>query len=230
MKMSSEFDAVVSEISEKLRTLHRHVTNALVQSMQAFEDLDEECATKAVTITEDIDQIHATIEETIFEAVATHQPTEFALRQMIAFVQTSNSLHKVGRYANKVIEIVYMSQDLEHFKELESLPYLAELAETSLDIAMRAILDSDLSELDELEKLETQSDIETAEMFEEIADYLRGRRDISEIAMYYIIVGRYYERAADHALSIAEAAYYMVNGERKKLGLRHETDSKSMLD
>jgi phosphate transport system protein len=228
--MSSEFDNIVADISERLQTLHRHVTNALVQSMQAFEDLDEECATKAAAITEDIDVIHANIEETIFETVAKHQPTDFPLRQMIAFGQASNSLHRVGRYANKIVEIVYMSQDLEHFKELESLPYLTELAETSLDIAMRAILESDLSELDELEKLETQSDIETAEMFEEIADYLRGRRDISEIAMYYIIVGRYCERAADHALSIAETASYMVTGERKKLGLKHKTESKSMLD
>ncbi|MFW9768899.1 MAG: phosphate uptake regulator PhoU [Candidatus Thorarchaeota archaeon] len=228
--MSSEFENVVSEIKENLRTLHRHVTNALVQSMQAFEDLDEECATQAATITEDIDQIHANIEETIFRAVAKYQPTDFSLRQMIAFVHTLNSLHRVGRYSNKIVEIVYMSQDLEHFKDLESLPYLAELAETSLDIAMRAILESDLTELEELEKLETQSDIETADMFEEIADYLGRRHDISEIAMHYIIVGRYCERAADHALSIAEAAYYMVNGKHKKLGLKHETESKSMLD
>jgi len=226
----SELDSVVSDISERLRLLHRQVTKALVQSMQAFEDLDEECANQAAVIIEDIDHIHAALEDTIFQTIAKHQPTDFSLRQMIAFVHTSNSLHRVGRYANKIIEIVYMSQDLEHFKELESLPYLTELAEASLEIAMRAILDSDLSELDELEKLENQSDTEAADMFEEIADYLRGRRDISEIAMYYIIVGRYCERAADHALSIAESAYYMVNGERKKLGLKHEIESESMLD
>ncbi|MGY5864429.1 MAG: phosphate uptake regulator PhoU [Candidatus Thorarchaeota archaeon] len=228
--MTSEIELVVNEISARLQTLHRHVTNALVQSMKAFEDLDEESAIKAETITEDIDQIHASIEDTIYGAIAEHQPTDFNLRQLVAFVQASGSLHRVGRYATKVTEIVHMSQDLEHFKELESLPYLAELAETSLDIAMRAVLASDLSELEELEKLEAQSDVETAEMFEEIADFLTRRRDISEIAMYYIIVGRYCERAADHALSIAEAASYMVTGERKKLGLVHKDEPKSMLD
>ncbi|MHA2027282.1 MAG: phosphate signaling complex PhoU family protein [Candidatus Thorarchaeota archaeon] len=229
--MTSEIDHVITEISERLRTLHRHVTNALVQSMKAFEDLDEECATQAESITEDIAQIHASIEDTIFEAIAKHQPTDFNLRKLVAFVQASGSLHRVGRYANKVTAIVHMSQDLEHFKELESLPYLTELAETSLDIAMRAVLESDISELEELEKLEAQSDVETAEMFEEIADFLTRRRDISEIAMYYIIVGRYCERAADHALLIAEAAYYLVTGERKKLGLVHEDEQpKSLLD
>jgi phosphate uptake regulator len=40
--------------------------------------------------------------------------------------------------------------------------------------------------------------------------------------MFYIIVGRYFERAADQAFSIAERATYMVTGERKKLGLAYK--------
>jgi phosphate uptake regulator len=39
------------------------------------------------------------------------------------------------------------------------------------------------------------------------------------MAMFYVIVGRYCERAVDHALSIAERAVYIHTGERKQLGL-----------
>ncbi len=95
---------------------------------------------------------------------------------------------------------------------------------------MRAVLDEDLSEISELEKLEAQSDREAVDMFEEIAEYLSHRRDISEMAMYYIIVGRYCERAADQAIRIAESAIFTITGERKKLGLEHEDESESMLD
>ncbi|MFX1580579.1 MAG: PhoU domain-containing protein, partial [Promethearchaeota archaeon] len=99
-----------------------------------------------------------------------------------------------------------------------------------IDVSMRAVLEGDLSEIDELEKLEAQSDREAAEMFEEIAGYLNRRRDISELAMYYIIVGRYCERAADQAISIAESASYMVTGKRVKLGLAYKGESASLLD
>jgi phosphate uptake regulator len=56
-------------------------------------------------------------------------------------------------------------------------------------------------------------------MFEEVSDYLRKRTDIMPMAMFYVIVGRYCERAADHAFSIAERAVYIHTGERKQLGL-----------
>jgi phosphate transport system protein len=64
--------------------------------------------------------------------------------------------------------------------------------------------------------------LQSADMFQEIAEYLSKRRDISTIAMLYVIVGRYFERATDQAINIAESAVYLVTGERKKLGLAYE--------
>ena len=90
---------------------------------------------------------------------------------------------------------------------------------------MKGVLDRDLSQIDELEKLEALSDKETSEMFEEITDYLRKRTDITTMALYYVVVGRYCERAADHAFSIAERAVYMVTGKRVKLGLAYKGQS-----
>jgi phosphate uptake regulator len=40
--------------------------------------------------------------------------------------------------------------------------------------------------------------------------------------MLYVIVGRYFERAADQAIRIAESAIYLVTGERKKLGFAYK--------
>ncbi|TFH04425.1 MAG: phosphate uptake regulator PhoU [Candidatus Thorarchaeota archaeon] len=120
------------------------------------------------------------------------------------------------------MEIVTLSDGLDHFKDLVSLPYLSEIATTALSVSVRAVLEEDLSEIDELEKLEAQSDNEATEMFQEIATYLNNRRDISNIAMLYVIVGRYFERAADQAIRIAESAIYLVTGERKKLGFAYK--------
>ncbi|MHA1936373.1 MAG: PhoU domain-containing protein, partial [Candidatus Thorarchaeota archaeon] len=96
----------------------------------------------------------------------------------------------------------------------------------TLAIAMNATIKRDLSKIDELEKMEAESDRETEEMFQEITEYLRKRTDITKMAMFYVIVGRYCERAADHAFSIAERAVYMVTGKRKKLGLAYKDESK----
>jgi len=228
--MASTLETMTTDIAEHLKTLHSLVTSALVQSMKAFEDIDIELANEAGAMSERAEHMHHQVEALVFEVVSKHQPKDVDLRRLVAYRNTSDSLYKIARYAGKIVDIIEQIEGLDHFKELESLPYLAELATNALDASMKMVLEGDLSEIDEIEKLEAQSDREAADMFEEIAGYLSRRRDISELAMNYIIVGRYCERAADQAISIAEYASFMVNGERVKLGLAYKGESASLLD
>lgn len=220
--MNPNLEPIIAELVKHLRKLHSLVSTALKQSMKVFEDLDAEMAEKELKQAGNIEILHYTIEDMAFGAITTYQPAEKDLRRLIAYIHTSGYLKNIGRYGQKIMEIVNMGQDLDHFKELESLPYLSEIANTALAISMRAVLEEDLSEIDELEKLEAQSDNEAADMFKEIVEYLGNYRDISTMAMYYIIVGRYFERASDQAINIAESAVFLVSGERKKLGIAYE--------
>lgn len=220
--MSSNLDDAKREIRGFLETLFKTVTDALSQSMKAFEDLDCELAKEVATISENVENISHKLEDLSYGAISSFQPKDAELRRFVAYINTSYGLHNIGRFATKIGEIVTRCEGLDHFKELETLPYLSELAISALNISIRAILDEDLTEIDELEKLEAQSDSESVDMFQEIAEYLNKRRDISTIAMYYVIVGRYFERAADQAIAIAESAVYLVTGERKKLGLEYD--------
>jgi len=220
--MKSTLEEITVEIKGLLENLYKTVTSALSQSMKAFEDLDSDLADSVAVLSEEFEHTHHTIEDLIFNTITTHQPKDKELRRLIAYLNTSNSLHSVGRFAIKISEIVTLSDGLDHFKELVTLPYLSELASTALGIGFHAVLEEDLNEINEIEKLEAQSDYEAAEMFQEIAEYLSHTRDISTIAMLYVIVGRYFERAADQAIIIAEAAVYLVTGERRKLGLTYE--------
>ncbi|MGY5873414.1 MAG: PhoU domain-containing protein [Candidatus Thorarchaeota archaeon] len=220
--MNPSLESVNAEIVSHLEKLHELVTSSLYQSMKVFEDFDIEGAEQNMATSNDIENLYHSIEEMSFGAIANFCPIDKDLRRLIAYIHTSCGLHRVGRYAYKIMEIVTLSDDLDHFKELVTLPYLSEIANTALSVSVRAVLEEDLSEIDELEKLEAQSDNEATEMFQEIATHLNNRRDISNIAMLYVIVGRYFERAADQAINIAESAIYLVSGERKKLGYAYK--------
>ena len=200
-------------------------TGAFIDSMQAFKALDQNLAAQVRDTSEKIEVLSQSIEENVFETIARRQPVAKDLRELATYLQVAHQLYRVGRYAYKIAHIVRLCEGMEHFKELISLPYLADLAKQTIDIAMKGVLDRDLSQIDELEKLEALSDKETSEMFEEITDYLRKRTDITTMALYYVVVGRYCERAADHAFSIAERAVYMVTGKRVKLGLAYKGQS-----
>ena len=223
--MATQLEHYLKEIENRLAKLHELAAKSLMDAMNAFKELDQDLAHKVKELSGDIEELSENIESNVFETIARRQPVAKDLRRLSVYLQISHSLFRVGRYSYKIAHITNLCEKLEHFKELESLPYLAELAKKTLDIAMKGILEEDLSQIDELEKMESDSDRETSEMFEEIATYLRERDDIEEMAMFYIIVGRYCERAADQAFLIAEKAVYMITGERKKLGLAYKGKS-----
>ena len=218
--MSIQLQHHLKLINGRLRELSEMATGAFIDSMNAFKLLDQNLAAQVRDTSDKIETLSQSIEENVFETIARRQPVAKDLRELATYL--THQLYRVGRYAYKIAHIVRLCEGMEHFKELISLPYLADLAKQTIDIAMRGVLDRDLSQIGELEKLEALSDKETSEMFEEITEYLRKRTDITTMALYYVVVGRYCERAADHAFSIAERAVYMVTGKRVKLGLAYK--------
>jgi phosphate transport system protein len=218
----------MDEIVKRLERMHELAANAFIDSIKSFEDLDEDAASDVQEQVEDIEELANKIESSVFETIARRQPVAGDLRALATYSHVAYHLHRVGRYAYKIAYITKLCNGLDHYKELESLPYLAELAKSTLAIAMRGLVEKDLSEIDELEKLEAESDRETADMFEEIAGFLKKMDNIETISMFYVIVGRYCERAADQAFAIAERAYYMVTGERKKLGLAYKKEEQEI--
>jgi phosphate transport system protein len=223
--MAKQLEFYLEAINQRTRELSELSTSALIDAMEAFKELNQDIASEVRERTREIEERAEGIEANVFETIARRQPVAKDLRELATYLSVAHHLYRVGRYAYKIAHIVRLCEGKEHFKELISLPLLAKLAKQTIDIAMRGVLDRDLSGIGELEKLEADSDRETSEMFEEIVEYLRKRNDIEEMAMFYIIIGRYCERAADHAFSIAERAVFMVKGERAKLGLAYKGSS-----
>jgi phosphate transport system protein len=224
--MKTQTEIYIEEIEEKLRREQGMATGAILDSMKAFEALDLSLASKVKETSTAIEELSDNVEGHVFETIARRQPVAKDLRKLAAYLHVAHSLYRIGRYSYKIAHIVYLSQGLQHYKELQILPRMAQMAKSTVDIAMNALLTGDLSGIGELEELEARMDRETEDMFEEIVGYLRQRQDITRMSLFYILVGRYFERTSDHAFMIAERAIYMVTGKKRKLGLAYR-DRKS---
>ncbi len=215
-------EGYIERISGRLSELFDKSIDALQQSIVAFKDIDMDIASEVKRQSIGIEELSEKIEGDIFETIARRQPVARDLRKLATFLQVCHHLYRIGRYAYKVANIAHLCEGDTHYKELVSLPHLSDLAVQTLEIARSAILQGDLSQVHKLEELEAESDKETEEMFLEISEYLRKQNGIERMSMFYIIVGRYFERAADHAFQITERAIYMITGEKQKLGLAYK--------
>ncbi len=212
----------MQEIKARVYRMYELASYAFLRSIEAFKELNPEIVHEVERMSDEIEELGIKIEDNVFETIVRRQPVASDLRALASYNFVSLHLYRIGRYAYKVARIADLASGLKHYKELESIPLMASIAKATLDIAMRALLEGDLSEIDKLEELEAKSDKETVAMFEEIIEYLKKMSGITTMSMYYIIVGRYCERAADHSFSIAERAIYVHTGKRRKLGLAYK--------
>ncbi|MEM2142469.1 MAG: PhoU domain-containing protein [Candidatus Thorarchaeota archaeon] len=219
--MRTQLEFYIDEIRRRLERLYELSSHSFMTAIKAFEELDQKMAASVQEMTAEIDELALKIEDNVFETIARRQPVAKDLRTLASYNFVALHLYRIGRHAHKVAHITKMCEGMEHYKELQSIPYLARIFKSTLDIAMNALLNNDFSEIDKLEKLEAESDRETVEMFEEIADYMKRMSDIVRMSLFYVLVGRYCERAADHAFSIAERAIYVHTGHHRRLGLAY---------
>ncbi|MFW9907647.1 MAG: phosphate uptake regulator PhoU [Candidatus Thorarchaeota archaeon] len=219
-----QLEHYLEDIKSSTRILFDMSIGLLMESMVAFQELDQVKASQVKERSFKIEELSDKIERDVFETIARRQPVAKDLRRLATYLQVCHHLYRVGRYAYKIAHIARLCEGEQHYKELISLPHLADLARQTLVIASIAILDEDLSGINDLERLEAESDKETEEMFQEISEYLRKQEGIERMSMFYVIVGRYFERAADHAFQMAERAIYVKTGRKQKLGKAYKRD------
>ncbi|MBN2230208.1 MAG: hypothetical protein JW779_11530 [Candidatus Thorarchaeota archaeon] len=219
--MKTQLEFYMEEIEKRIRRIHELVNHGLSMAMDAFASLDGKEVVMVKQNSHEIEDLSEKVEDNVFETIARRQPVARDLRKLAAYLQISHHLYRIGRYACKIAHIVdlCLAENLIHYKELQSLPHLKQLAQETINIAMEAVLDGNLERIPDLENLESESDRETEEMFQEISEFLRKQDGIEKMSMFYVIVGRYFERAADHGLQIAERGIYIHTGKKKQLGI-----------
>jgi phosphate transport system protein len=226
--MPSQIELRLEEIANQLKKMEGYAIRALMAIMAPFGKEDAEIA-DLILLRYSIEKLAQKVEEKAFQTIALLQPVASDLRKLSTYLFVAHHLYRLGRYAHIIGRSVYLVEDHTKHNEIKSFAEIAELAMRTLEISIRAILEEDLSEINQLEQLELKSDKTAEEMYEEIVEFLRHQTDISQMAVMYVIIGRYFERTTDQALMMAERALYMVNGERVKLDLVYRTDLQSSL-
>lgn len=204
-----QLDSVVSDLVEMSRlvcTAVRHATQALLTA-------DIQLAEQVISADAMIDDAHHDIEQRCFSLLARQAPVASELRTVVAALRMVTEMSRMGDLAAHVAKIARMRYPEKALPpSIESnFTRMAEIAEEMVaragmtlrtrDVTMaRALADVD-EEMDELRR--NQFRILLAN------DWPYG----VEAAVDVALLGRYYERIADHAVSMGRRLIYVVTGE-----------------
>lgn len=211
--LREQFEIDLKSLDDQLVEMTRLVGSAMSRATTALLDADLAIAESVIAADEQVDAIQVDLEERALVLIARQAPVATDLRVLIAALRMSADLERMGdlaRHVAKVARLRYPNSAIP--AELRgSILEMGQVAEALVVKAGSVIAGRDLRAAAELETEDDAMDDLHRGLFGKILadDWAHG----VETAVDITLIGRYYERYADHAVAVARRVVFLVTGE-----------------
>jgi phosphate transport system protein len=204
----------LDDINACLVEMANAVGSQMSTATTALLDADVELADRVIAGDEAIDATRESIEQRTFTLLARQQPDAGDLRTITTAMRIVSDLERMGDLAAHIAKVARMRFP-DHAVPQEVRPSFLEagnVAELLITKTATVIAKRDVAAAEELETDDDAMDRIHSGLFRQLLsdDWPHG----IESAIDITLLGRYYERFADHAVSVARRVRYLVTGER----------------
>lgn len=212
--MRDAFNDELDSIFNGLADIARDVNTAITRATEALMTANRELAEEVISADAAIDSAREVVEEKAFELLSLQQPVATDLRMIVAALRMVAELERMGDLAVHVAKIARLR--VPHLAVPEtSIPTIQRMAHVAEEMTAQVAV------------IISQRDVEGARALgrdDEEMDKLR-RESLAQLlssswshgvepAVDLALLGRYYERIADHAVSVANRVVFIVTGEQ----------------
>ena len=197
--------ADLSEICGQVEVAVREATKALMTG-------DIHTADQVISNDKAIDAARERVDDTSFSLLSLQQPVAGDLRVIVSALRMVSELERMGDLSVHVAKIARLRVPAVAVPD-ELRPTMEQMAATAEDMVRRVrsiIMDRDVDAAIELGRDDEVMDQLRRRSFTELLskDWEHGVEAAVDIAL----LGRYYERIADHAVSVANRVVFVVTG------------------
>jgi phosphate transport system protein len=204
-----QLDAIVDD----LVAMTRDVQQAVSRATHALLTADGHIADQVVAGDARIDAMREQVEDRAFELLALQQPVAGDLRMLVAALRMVADLERMGDLSVHVAKVAQLRMPGSAVPA-EMVPTIKRMAEVAVHMvggAAEVIAERDVDAARRLEEDDEEMDELRKRSFRMMLgdSWTHGVEPAIDIAL----LGRYYERIADHAVSLARRVVYLVTGE-----------------
>jgi phosphate transport system protein len=212
--MRDAYHEELDAISESLVDMANMVGSAMSKASTALLDADLALAEMVIAADDAIDEVYRATEERAFDLMARQQPVASDLRTLVTSLRMVAELERMGDNAVHIAKIARRRYPASAVPSplRETILLMGHVAEEIVAKASSVIARRDIEMAAELERDDDVMDDLHKRLFTLILD--EKWEGGVEAAIDVTLAGRYYERFADHAVSVARRVVYLVTGER----------------
>jgi phosphate transport system protein len=211
--MREEFQADLTEVSRLLVTMAEAVRAAMRKATTALLTADLKAAETVIERDREVDAIYAQVETKVADTIARQAPVASDLRMVITALHISADLERMGDLAEHVAKTAKRRHPSPAVPaELRPVfKGMAEVADRMAEKITSVLANPNASQAAELEADDDKMDQLERDLFKILLsdDWPYG----AETAIDGALLGRFYERYADHAVNAGEQMIYLITGE-----------------
>lgn len=210
--MREAYSEQLSHLSDDLAEMCDAVAEAMRRATTALLTADLALAEQVISEDVHVDRMRDAVEENSFALLALQAPVAGDLRTVVSAIQACSDIERMGGLALHVAQAARRRHP-QHVLPEQVEPYFAEMGKVAVqlagdasrvirtrDVELAVRLDSDDDAMDSLHR-----HLFTVMM---ARDWPHGAATAVDVAL----LGRFYERFADHAVALARQVVFVVTG------------------
>ena len=213
---------VRANFENELKELHLEIINmgsvveaAIKDSIRAFMSYDLALCEAIIANDKRVDELEKKIESKCLWLIAREQPVASDLRKITTALKITTDMERIGDHAADIAELTTRIGGKNKFSGSIHIPQMAEAAIEMVNDAITAYVNYDLALAKSTEKKDDVVDDYFNLIKEELVRVFDTRPGDMDNAIDLLLIAKYLERIADHAVNICEWVRFSQTGEHK---------------
>ena len=211
--MRKTFDAELLELNEEMTTMATAAQEAIDVVTESLTSGDEPTAKRAIQIEATLDQMERDIENHCLRLLLRQQPVARDLRTISTAMKMVTDLQRIGDQAANIAEISILLARGERIRVPEDISLMSRRAGIMVKQAIAAYTSRDTETAAAVINLDDEVDDLFSKVKGELIERIASHQGDADDAIDLIIIAKYLERIADHAVNIAQWAIFCVTGQ-----------------
>jgi phosphate transport system protein len=212
--MREAYRVELDELAGELAGMCSMVATAMELATRALLEADLRLAEQVIGDDAKVDDARSSCEEHAYALLALQAPVATDLRTVLAAIHAAESLERMGDLALHVAKAARRRHPQPVLPE-KVAPYFQEMGRLAVELARQTeqvILTRNVERAEALEEADDEMDDLHRHLFTVIMDkeWPHGVASAVDVTL----LGRFYERFADHAVSVAKRMVFVVTGRR----------------
>lgn len=213
INMREYFDTELEKLTNEIIEMGKLVSNITLNLHLILKNNDIALAKNMLNYDTDIKEMERKIVDRCIKLIMREQPVAKDLRLISATLKLVTDLERISRQSLASIELAYNSLEIGNIVELEDLINMSKEVSNMVNDAVKSVINKDQVIASYVIEYDDKVDNYFNICKKDIIGLIREDKEDPEILANMLIITKYLERIADHAVNVSSWTKFAITGE-----------------